>query len=104
MLAVILLARPITVMVSLIGSDVPMNERLLIALTGPRGVVLVAVAGLFAERLVGLGYEDAAKIPALAFALVAATVVLHGLYSCAARELARPHGGSRLWRSDRWRL
>lgn len=77
-IAVILLARPVTVMISLIGSDVPMNERILIALTGPRGVVLVAVAGLFAERLVSLGYKDAAEIPALAFALVAATVVLHG--------------------------
>lgn len=78
LLVVIVLARPVTVMVSLIGSDVPMKERILIALTGPRGVVLVAVAGLFAERLVDLGYEDASKIPALAFALVAATVVLHG--------------------------
>ncbi|MCI5041820.1 MAG: cation:proton antiporter, partial [Donghicola eburneus] len=77
-IVVILLARPVTVMVSLLGSDVPMKERILIALTGPRGVVLVAVAGLFAERLVELGYDDASKIPALAFALVAATVVLHG--------------------------
>src|SRR6056297_141132 len=74
----ILLVRPITVMVSLLGTKVAMNERLLVAFTGPRGVVLVAVAGLFGERLVALGFEDAARLTPLAFALVAATVVLHG--------------------------
>ncbi len=74
----ILLVRPVTVLVSLLGTNVPWNERLLVALTGPRGVVLVAVAGLFGERLVALGFEDAARLTPLAFALVAATVVLHG--------------------------
>ncbi|NDV99555.1 sodium:proton antiporter [Salipiger sp. PrR002] len=77
-LSVILLARPIPVLISLIGTNLPWSERLLVAFTGPRGVVLVAVAGLFGQRLVSLGIEDAGRIPALAFALVAATVVLHG--------------------------
>ncbi len=77
-LAVIILARPITVFLSLLGSGLPFKEQLLIALTGPRGVVLVAVAGLFGERLVEAGFEDAAAIAPLAFVLVAVTVVLHG--------------------------
>ncbi len=76
--SVILLARPLPVLVALAFSNVPWRERLLVAFTGPRGVVLVAVAGLFGERLVALGIEDAGRIPPLAFALVAATVVLHG--------------------------
>jgi len=76
--AVVLLARPITVLVSLIGSGIPFKEQLLVAFTGPRGVVLVAVAGLFGERLTELGLPDAHLIAPLAFALVAATVVLHG--------------------------
>ena len=75
---IIFVARPVTVLVSLIGSGVPWREQLLVAFTGPRGVVLVAVAGLFAERLLELGFEDAALIGPLAFVLVAATVVLHG--------------------------
>ncbi len=54
-LAVVMIARPLTVLISLIGTDLPRNERLLIALTGPRGVVLVAVAGLFGERLAAAG-------------------------------------------------
>lgn len=35
--AVVLVARPLTVMISLIGTNLPMKERWLIALTGPRG-------------------------------------------------------------------
>lgn len=77
-LAVILIARPLPVLASLSFSDVPWRERLLVAFTGPRGVVLVAVAGLFGERLVEIGIADADRIAPLAFALVAATVVLHG--------------------------
>lgn len=77
-LAVVLVARPLTVMGALAFSPVSWRERLLVALTGPRGVVLVAVAGLFGERLVAIGVEDGAQVGALAFILVAATVVLSG--------------------------
>ncbi|QCO57072.1 sodium:proton antiporter (plasmid) [Pseudorhodobacter turbinis] len=77
-LLVVLVARPFTVMVALLGTDLPMKERVLVAFTGPRGVVLMAVAGLFGERLVGLGIADGAAIGPLAFALVASTVVING--------------------------
>ncbi len=75
---VVLVARPLTVLTSLIGTNLPMNERLLIAFTGPRGVVLVAVSGIFAERLVAEGVQDGALIAPMAFVLVLVTVVLHG--------------------------
>lgn len=75
---VVCVARPLTVLISLIGTNLPWNEKLLIALTGPRGVVLVAVSGVFAERLASTGIEDGGQIAQLAFALVLATVVLHG--------------------------
>jgi NhaP-type Na+/H+ or K+/H+ antiporter len=75
---VVLVARPFTVFVSLAGTTVPMRERLLVALTGPRGVVLVAISGLFGERLVSIGVEDGARIPPLAFAFVIVTVVANG--------------------------
>jgi len=75
---IVLLARPVTVLVSLIGSGLPWREQVLIALTGPRGVVLVAVAGLFGERLAANGIEDGAVVGPLAFVLVLVTVVLHG--------------------------
>lgn len=75
---VVLVVRPVTVALALLGTGLPWREKLLIALIGPRGVVLVAVAGLFGERLAGLGVEDGGLIGPLAFVLVAATVVLHG--------------------------
>lgn len=75
---VILFVRPTTVLVSLFGSSIPWRERVLVAFTGPRGVVLVAVAGLFGVRLSEIGVADADQIAPLAFALVMATVVLHG--------------------------
>ncbi|MEL6681290.1 MAG: sodium:proton antiporter [Pseudomonadota bacterium] len=77
-LLVVLVARPMTVFVSLLGSGVPYREQTLVAFTGPRGVVLIAVAGLFGDRLLDLGLQDAAMIGPLAFALVAVTVVIHG--------------------------
>lgn len=76
--ATILIARPVTVFLSLLGTDIPIKERVLVAFTGPRGVVLVAVAGLFGERLAALGVVDGATLGPLAFVLVAVTVVLHG--------------------------
>lgn len=77
-LLVVFVARPLTVFVSLIGSKLPFKEQVLVAFTGPRGVVLIAVAGLFGERLKELGIPDADLIGPLAFVLVAVTVVVHG--------------------------
>jgi NhaP-type Na+/H+ or K+/H+ antiporter len=77
-LAVVLIARPLTVLASLIGTALPLKERAFIAFTGPRGVVLVAVAGLFGDRLAEIGVADGALVGPLAFVLVATTVVFHG--------------------------
>ena len=90
--AIILLARPITVYLSLLGTKIPHSERTLVAFTGPLGIVLVAVAGLFGERLVALGIADGAMMPLLAFGLVAVTVVLYGFtLTPVAQEIGRAH-------------
>jgi len=75
---IVLLVRPVTIILSLIGTDLNWREKTIIAWIGPRGVVAVAVSGLFGARLVELGVEDGALLAPLAFALVTATVVLHG--------------------------
>lgn len=72
------LARPLQVMLPLIGTQLPMKERWLIALTGPRGVVMVAVSGLFGAKLVDAGIADGATLAPLAFIIVLATVIIHG--------------------------
>jgi len=78
-LVVLLFAvRPATVLLSLLFSTVPWNERLFLAWIAPRGIVLVAITGLFALRLSELGYGDGSLLIALSFGVVVATIVAHG--------------------------
>ena len=69
--------RPATILLSLLGSSVPWNERLFLAWIAPRGIVLVAISGLFALRLEDIGYDGTALI-GLSFAVVVVTIVAHG--------------------------
>ena len=78
LLAVLFLVRPATILLSLAFSKVPWNERLFLAWIAPRGIVMVAVSGLFALRLSDLGYADGSILVGLSFAVVVATIVAHG--------------------------
>jgi len=86
---IVFVVRPGTVLLALIGTGLSWRERLVVGWLGPRGVVAVAVSGLFGARLAELGYADGAALAPLAFALVAATVVLHGF---SAAPMARALG------------
>ncbi len=70
--------RPVTVFLSTIGAGLSWQERLLVAWIAPRGIVAVAVSSFFGASLVAEGYVDADKLIPLAFAMVFATVTLHG--------------------------
>ncbi len=72
------IVRPVSVIGSLSFSKVSWKERLLVGWIAPRGIVAVAVSGLFGTELVHLGYADGALLIPLAFAMVFSTVVLHG--------------------------
>ena len=72
------LVRPLQVLLPLLGSNLPMKERWLIALTGPRGVVMVAISGLFGDQLVEAGIADGALLAPLSFIIVLASVIIHG--------------------------
>lgn len=76
--AMLVLVRPLAVQASLAGTAIETNERRLVSWIAPRGIVAVAVSGLFAAKMVELGYEDGAKMVPLAFAMVFATVLAHG--------------------------
>jgi NhaP-type Na+/H+ or K+/H+ antiporter len=78
LLALLFVLRPATTLISLAFSGVPWNERLFLAWIAPRGIVMVAVAGLFALRLEELGYGDGLILIALSFGVVVATVIAHG--------------------------
>jgi len=79
-LAMMLLVRPIAVMSSTLFSGLHWKESLLISIIAPRGVVAVAVAGLFAAELTALGRPEGALFVPLAFALVFATVLFAGFF------------------------
>jgi len=72
------IARPITVLLSMLGSAMPWRERLFIAWIAPRGIVAVAITGLFALRLVEAGIPGAQLLVPLAFVTAITTIVAHG--------------------------
>lgn len=78
LLALLFIVRPVTVLISLLGSGVPWKEQLFVAWIAPRGIVLVAISGLFALRLGDLGIEGGQLLIGLSFAVVVVTVIAHG--------------------------
>ncbi|NNC73827.1 MAG: sodium:proton antiporter [Sphingomonadaceae bacterium] len=78
LLLLLFVVRPLTILISLMFSSVPWNERLFIAWIAPRGIVAVAITGLFAIRMVDFGIEDAEALIPLSFGVVIATIFAHG--------------------------
>ena len=83
LLCMLFLVRPLSVWISTYGT-LTRKEALLLGWIAPRGIVAVAVSGLFGSLLVDLSREGrfffsgADQITPLAFAMVFTTVVLHG--------------------------
>lgn len=93
-MVLLFVVRPVSVWLATIGTGLSAKERLLVGWIAPRGVVAVAVSGLFAGLLVGRGIEDGARLVPLAFSVVVVTVIAHG-FSIAplARALGLSSGG-----------
>ncbi|MCC7410679.1 MAG: sodium:proton antiporter [Gammaproteobacteria bacterium] len=75
---VIFVVRPVSIVLATLGARMEWRERALIGWIAPRGIVAAAVAGAFAPALVERGYAGADQLVPLIFALIIATVVLHG--------------------------
>lgn len=78
LILLLFVVRPLTVMLSLLFSSVPWRERVFIAWIAPRGIVAVAITGLFAIRLEDYGIADAEALVPLSFAVVIVTIFAHG--------------------------
>lgn len=76
---VVLLARPLTVFISTLGSDLTVRERLFVAWVAPRGIVAAAVASVFAIPLEAQGIADADRLVPLTFFVIVGTVALYSL-------------------------
>lgn len=89
LLALVVLVRPISVLVSTARSGLTWREKLFIAYLGPRGIVAAAVSGLFASRLGDIGVAGGDTLVTLVFTVIVGTVVLASL---SAKPVARALG------------
>ncbi len=78
LILLLFVVRPVSVLTALLFTRVPWRERLFIAWIAPRGIVAVAITGLFAIRLVDYGLPGAEALVPLSFAVVIATIFAHG--------------------------
>ncbi|MGN6620506.1 MAG: cation:proton antiporter [Sphingomonas sp.] len=106
--ALLFVVRPATVLLSLAFSPIPWRERLFLAWIAPRGIVAVAITGVFALRLGALGYSDGGTLVAISFAIAAGTIVAHGFTArLLATKLKLTAGGRRdvmIVGATRWSL
>lgn len=92
--ALVLVARPVTVLLSTFGTGTPWRERAFLMWMAPRGIVAAAVAAFFALRLEHAGVAGAEFLVPYTFLAVVGTVVLYGLTARPVARLlgvARPH-------------
>ncbi|QXQ05346.1 sodium:proton antiporter [Sphingosinicellaceae bacterium] len=105
-LVILFIVRPLAISLATIGAKVSWRERLLVGWIGPRGVVAAAIAGVAGEQLARAGYADARLVLPLVFAVIASTVLLHGLsLAPLARRLGLAsggHGGLLIVGASRW--
>lgn len=86
LLFILFVVRPLSVLVSTLGTSLPWAERAVLSWIAPRGIVAAAVSALFALRLEQAGVEGAESLVQLTFAVIVVTVFVHGM---TARPFAR---------------
>lgn len=77
-LAVLFIVRPLAIYLATLGSNLSWQERTLLGWIAPRGIVAAAVAGVAGIKLQAVNYPNAELITPAVFAIIAATMVLHG--------------------------
>ncbi|GBQ21845.1 Na+/H+ antiporter [Acetobacter estunensis NRIC 0472] len=84
--AVTFLVRPLGIYLATLRSGLSTGERIFVGWIAPRGIVAAAVAGVSGIRLTEGGFADAEFVMPAVFAVIAATMLLHGF---SLRPLAR---------------
>jgi len=78
LLILILIARPFSVFISTIKSDLDIRERLFISAMAPRGIVAAAVSSVFALKLAEAGVPQIEYLVPVTFMVIMGTVVIYG--------------------------
>lgn len=88
--ALILVVRPVSVFVSLIGSNLTLAEKSFVAMLAPRGIVAAAVSSVFALQIESTGEPIAIvgsdQLDTVTFFVIVGTVAVYGM---AASPIAR---------------
>ncbi|WP_425483737.1 cation:proton antiporter [Alteromonas ponticola] len=79
LIAVMFIARPLSVIASAVGTGLNWREMALISWIAPRGIVAAAVSALFSLKLEEIGYEGASMIVPMVFMVIIATVIIQSL-------------------------
>lgn len=75
----IVIARPLSVLLSTWRSDLNLKEKLFLSWMAPRGIVAASVASIFAFELVEAGNAEAQQLITATFLVIVGTVSLYGL-------------------------
>ncbi|MBZ0104999.1 MAG: cation:proton antiporter [Sulfuricella denitrificans] len=75
----ILVARPVSVFLSTLGTRLSRQEKIFLSWMAPRGIVAAAVASIFALRLEEVGLPGADVLVSLTFFVIIGTVTVYGL-------------------------
>ena len=105
----ILVIRPASVFLALIGSGLPASEKTFIACLAPRGIVAAAVSSIFALRIqqsVDIEVGDASQLANITFMVIVGTVAVYGLFAspiARSLELSQPRrNGVLIAGADPW--
>lgn len=71
--------RPLSVFVSMIGSELDWREKAFVALLAPRGIVAAAVSSVFAIEMLQAGIPGAAELMPVTFLVIIGTVAFYGI-------------------------
>ena len=106
-LVLAVVARPLSVAVSTVGSGLSTRERMFIAVIAPRGIVAAAVSAVFALELEEAGVDPGPLVP-ITFSVIVLTVLLYGLTAVPMAKLLRvarpPSRGIAIVGADGWHL
>ncbi|MDU0354679.1 sodium:proton antiporter [Paraglaciecola aquimarina] len=81
LIGIIFVARPVSVIISSIGTGLKWQEVALLSWIAPRGIVAAAVSALFALKLEVLNYAQIESLVPMVFLVIICTVVLQSLTS-----------------------
>ncbi len=91
----ILLIRPVSIFISLAGTQMRKREKFFLALMAPRGIVAASTASLATLIFTDTGHTDAYQLENLAYLVIATTVILQGLPAGVLAKILRVTQGER---------